>query len=623
MGCLFGYFGKPDPTILPGMAKLLAGRCHKGFEQAKLSFAANSCLEIGRGLPPWSSGSQVFRSGTGVFGHSGVLFNSGEVLPSLGFNGSSDASYTGSEAESTGDGADENLGIQPALERLEGAFAAAFARKGQFFLIRDHAGIKAIYWTRHKDRLVFASEIKALFADPLVERKMRRSALPEYLTFSFVPGPQTMFENIFELQPGSILKLTRSDLSIKRHFLFERLESTSDGMGIEHYGRVLREELENSVRLATQFCVEPPAVFLSGGIDSSSVLAMTAQRFPDARIKTYSIHFGPDYANENEYVSMMVEKYNTDHHWVEIKPQNFMERMRSIFWRLDDPIGDPITAPNFIMAEEAARECSVVLNGEGGDPCFGGPKNLPMILGQIYGPIEESPAWMEKEYLRSFRKCYEDLEQIIDPGILKESGGQDALASIISPFLKTEAPESFLNKLMAMNIRLKGANLILVKVDKMTSGNGVLALPPLFSKRIIEFAMRCPPRHKLSGNIEKAVLKAAVKDIVPAPIVERPKSGMMVPVRFWFQDEMSRYAKRVLSKRNLRKLGYFNSDYVGKLLKYEVEDSHGLRYGLKLWMLITFMIWHELMIENWDGGERRESTIIDRLLRRERFGSGI
>ena len=295
----------------------------------------------------------------------------------------------------------------------------------------------------HKDRLVFASEIKALFVDPLVERKMRRSALPEYLTFSFVPGPKTMFENIFELQPGSILKFVRDEHSIRRHFVFERLEQTSNGMGIESYGEMLRNELEASVLAATQLCAEPPAVFLSGGIDSSSVLAMTARHYPGARIRTYSIHFGPDYANENEYVSMMVEKYNTDHHWVEIKPRNFMQRMRSIFWRLDDPIGDPITVPNFIMAEEAAKKGSVVLNGEGGDPCFGGPKNLPMMLGQIYGPIEEDPSWLEKEYLRSFRKCYEDLEQIIDPGILKESGGHDALASIISPFLRTDAHTEF------------------------------------------------------------------------------------------------------------------------------------------------------------------------------------
>ncbi len=181
--------------------------------------------------------------------------------------------------------------------------------------------------------------------------------------------------------------------------------------------------------------------------------------------------------------------------------------------------------------------------------------------------------------------------------MLTESGGEDALTAIISPFLSSQTPRSFLNKLMTINIRLKGANLILVKVDKMSSANGLLALPPLFSKRIIETSMICPPDLKLAGNIEKNVLKRAVEDIVPTPIVLRPKSGMMVPVRFWFQGEMKRYARKVLSKKNVNRLGFFNPAYVRKLLNYDKEEIQSARYGLKLWMLITFMFWYEQMIE--------------------------
>jgi asparagine synthase (glutamine-hydrolysing) len=150
---------------------------------------------------------------------------------------------------------------------------------------------------------------------------------------------------------------------------------------------------------------------------------------------------------------------------------------------------------------------------------------------------------------------------------------------------------------MAMNIRLKGANLILVKVDKMTSANGILALPPLFCRKTIETSLACPPRLKLDGNIEKAILKKAVEDIVPRPIVERPKSGMMVPVRYWFREDMRTYARKVLTKRNLDRMGLFNTAYVRKLLDYDVSDMQGMRHGMKLWMLITFMIWYEQMIE--------------------------
>ncbi len=168
---------------------------------------------------------------------------------------------------------------------------------------------------------------------------------------------------------------------------------------------------------------------------------------------------------------------------------------------------------------------------------------------------------------------------------------------MLTCFFRSKALGGFLNKLMSTNIRLKGANLILVKVEKMTSANGVLALPPLFTRGMVETSMSCPPWLKLAGNTEKAVLKKAVADIVPKPIVERAKSGMMVPVRFWFRGEMRKYAKKVLSKRNLRRVGLFDVDYVHGLLDYSVTDIHGLRYGTKLWMLTTFMLWYEQMIQ--------------------------
>jgi asparagine synthase (glutamine-hydrolysing) len=134
----------------------------------------------------------------------------------------------------------------------------------------------------------------------------------------------------------------------------------------------------------------------------------------------------------------------------------------------------------------------------------------------------------------------------------------------------------------------------------MTAANGLLALPPLFARRVIAASMAIPPGLKLAGNVEKGVLKRAVADIVPRPIVERPKSGMMVPVRFWMQKEMRRFARRVLSRRNLNRLGYFDPAYVQRLLAYDREAVAGARHGLKLWMLVTFVLWHEMMVEGWE-----------------------
>lgn len=603
MGCLFGYCGKRSQIILDKMAGILSHRCKRGWEKAGFNYASDCRVEIGRGIPQWSESSQVADAPSmkHALGYSGVIFDAEDNIRK-------DLNRLRHHEELCRSTGSQPLQEEPFpllndpesyLSGLDGAFVCVFACGDHIYLIRDPAGIKVIYWTVHKDRLVFASEIKALFADPSVNRTLRKAALPEYFTFSYIPGERTMMENIFELQPGSMLVYSENGVRIRRYFEFEKQEwHPSTSLPIHQYVQNLRNDLEAGVKSCCKILSSPPGVFLSGGIDSSAVLALTARQYPEICVPTFSVHFGSKYANENDYVSMMIDRYNTDHTWVEIKPSKFMDRMRKIVWLLDDPIGDPITVPNFIMSEMASRKTSVVLNGEGGDPCFGGPKNIPMTMAAIYGPLpgEHPDEWMERNYLVSYKKCFSDLDKILSEDLLRESGGEPSLINVVTPFFNTRQPENFLNKLMAANIRLKGANLILVKVDKMTSANGLLAMPPLFLKQIILSSIQCPPELKLMGNIEKGILKKAVEDIVPSPIVQRPKSGMMVPVRFWFQGEMRRYARRILSKKNLNHTGLFKTDYVKKLLDYDRTQTHGARHGLKLWMLITFMLWYEQFI---------------------------
>jgi len=319
-----------------------------------------------------------------------------------------------------------------------------------------------------------------------------------------------MFEGIKELQPGSLLCFRNGQAQVQRHFRFEKYAAETNCPAL------VRTALEQSVTEC--LAVRPdklPAVFLSGGIDSSAVLAVAAQqlpkaRIPTSRIPTFSAHFGAEYARENEFIQLMVNRYHTDHHWLEIRPDGFLERLREIIWRLDDPIGDPVTVPNYLLAQAASQAADVVLNGEGGDPCFGGPKNIPMLMARLYGPLpgEPSTGWLERNYLRAFQRCYQDLSALLDPALLREAGGEDALIALLEPYFREPEPQDFVNKLMSINIRLKGANLILVKVEKMSSAHGLLALPPLFSRRIIETSMLCPPSVKLAGAVEKSVLQA-------------------------------------------------------------------------------------------------------------------
>ena len=591
MACLFGYCGPPADGLLARMAALLTHRCPLGWEQTQGTTVTGDSVEIGHGRAAWSQPTQLAQRDHDLLGYGGVLFNRDELRLQNAGSMSSAVWLLTQLADAP----------EPRLEALTGYFVLAANMGDSFYLLRDPAGVKVVYWTVCNGRLLFASEIKALFADPALPRRMRLGALLEYLSFSFVPGASTMFEGIEELQPGSILRFHRGQARIRRHFRCEDwAASVPSSTRAVDYPALVRTALEQSVAecLAIQ-PDKPPAVFLSGGIDSSAVLAVAAQQRPDARLPTFSAHFGAEYARENAFIELMVDRFRTDHHWLEIRPGGFLERLREIIWRLDDPIGDPVTVPNYLLAQAASQVADVVLNGEGGDPCFGGPKNIPMLMAQLYGPLPGEPAtgWLERNYLRAFQRCYQDLSALLNLDLLREAGGEEALIALLEPYFQAPEPRDFVNKLMSINIRLKGANLILVKVEKMSAAHGLLALPPLFSRRIIETSMRCPPGVKLEGAVEKSVLKKAVRDCVPEAIIARPKSGMMVPVRFWFQGEMRRYGQKLLSRPQIRRGGLFNPDYVERLLNYEVEGVPGLRHGLKLWMLMTFLLWHEQMVE--------------------------
>lgn len=566
MSALFGYYGKPLEGLIETMASQLQHRCKKGYEYKKITYS-DKVVEIGHGLANWQIKSQIMTENEKIMAYNGYLFENKNIKEIF------------------------NASIEENINAITGAYTLVQAEKNHCFLARDHAGIKVIYWSYHQERLVFASEIKALFADPLVKRTMRKQALLEYFTFSFIPGENTMFEGIYELQPGHLLKFSNNKIHITRYFYFENQENLSqENLDIAP----VQQALQDSIQQCCNFnSASPPAVFLSGGIDSSSVLALANQFYKT--IPTFSVHFGKNYNNENEFIDLMVKRYQTEHYSLEIKPNDFIDKLQEIIWHLDDPIGDPVTMPNYLMAEKASRISNFILNGEGGDPCFGGPKNIPMLLSQLYGPLpkKSNENFLERTYLYSFQRGYRDLPDLL----LNKNFSEAHLINLLKPFFHSEKPKHFINKLMHTNIRLKGANLILVKVDKMTSSHGLIALAPLFTKAIIEASFQTHPRFKLHGSIEKYVLKQAVKDLIPIEIIQRPKSGMMVPVHFWMQKQLRGYIKKVLSPKTLKQQEIFNPDYVKKLLSYDIEGVPGMQHGLKLWMLMTFSLWYQQMVE--------------------------
>ena len=481
-----------------------------------------------------------------------------------------------------------------ALDNLRGSFVLALMDHDTIILARDGAGVRTIYYTVHNNRFLFAIEPKGVTADPSFPRRIRPGAVAQYLTFSFTPGADTMLEGLFELPPGHRVTFSpQQGAKQERYFFFETPEphEPDDTM---HWTHTFDEAFSAAVeeRLPTG---EPVGIFLSGGIDSSIVASAVAQRHRHP-VKSYAIHFGPQYPHELDFARAVAERCGTDHHEIQIVPKHFLKRLRQMVWHLDDPIGDPVTLPNFELSRIVADDVRWVFNGEGGDPCFGGPKNTPMLLQHWYGGIEREANFREVRYLASYRRAYDELDWLLTPEWKSRIDHERDLVNVIKPFFDAPIPKGFLEKLLAINIRLKGAHLILPKVDRMTGAWGITPLSPLFDERMLELAFRMPGRMKLDHGIEKVVLKRAFAHRLPPEIIARPKSGMRVPVHFWFKGELKRYARKILSPRAIKKAGIFDPQRVKQLLDYNIAEGRG-RYGLRLWMLITFEIWRRMVVE--------------------------
>ena len=477
---------------------------------------------------------------------------------------------------------------------LNGAFVLAVQEGKTLHLARDGAGVRTAYYVQHQGRLLFASEPKALWSLPGFSRRLRPAAVAEYLTFSFIPGDQTMLE----LPAGHILSIDENNQpQLKRFFTFEVVNSRpvqSDEQWVQQFRNLFTQAV------AERMPPSSPVVFLSGGLDSSVVTAEVARQSTQP-VQTFAIHFGPKYPHELDFARAVAQRCGTQHEEVLIEPRDFLPRLRQMIWHLDEPIGDPITMPNFELSRRVAGRCGDegsgwVFNGEGGDPLFGGPKNIPMLLHHWYGGVPRDERFRERLYLASYRRGYEELERLLSPELRAQIKLPDALESLLTPYFAAPHPSGFLDKLSVINIRMKGAHLILPKVERMYGAAGLTALCPLYDERLIRFSFEMPSYFKLHQGSEKVILKRAFAELLPPEVITRPKSGMRVPVHFWFQGEMRSYVQKILSPRSLRKVGLFDPERVAQLLAYDITEGPG-RYGLRLWMLLTLEIWRRLVIE--------------------------
>ncbi|MSP27385.1 MAG: hypothetical protein EXR80_02815 [Methylococcales bacterium] len=468
--------------------------------------------------------------------------------------------------------------------QLQGFFALVMVIDGKLLAVRDAIGERPVYILQSPTNVIISDRLAVLMSHPDCSRVINPAGVSDFLSTGFSPFERTPVQGISKLQAGVIAVIKPSVIeSYHYHQLNDGSvgNHTTEEQSIAEVRAALDLAIANRLEANTK-----TGLLLSGGLDSSLVGALVGGHNLTA---AYSLNFGSEYRNELEFSGLMAKHLGIPARVITVTSERIKAKFLQTATILDEPIGDPLTVPNIIVVEEAAKEVQLVFNGEGGDPVFGGPKNLPIMAYEAYsGAMQEFSR--EELYLMAYNKGHEHLPALLSKDFQQQLKHSASSAELLAPFLNDSRFSSYLHRLMHINLRLKGGSQILPKVLKASAAAGIAVRSPLFDRQLAELAFSLPPAMKLNGSVEKYVLKQSVSDIVPASIIARPKSGMLVPVHYWFNKELKKFAKDVLLHRNAKIRNLIEPKALQNLIDFK---GGGIRpyYGDRLWLLLSLELW--------------------------------
>lgn len=506
------------------------------------------------------------------------------------------------------------------VEHLRGMFAFAIwdARAHKLFVARDRVGVKPLHYALVGSTFVFGSEIKSLLQHPALRREVNFEAISDYLSFGYVPDPATAFRGIHKLPPGHTLTFQDGQVRTHRYWDF-RYNDAYQARTEAEYIEELRALLEESVRLRLVSDV-PLGAFLSGGIDSTTVVAMMA-RSGHRPIKTFSIGFNEARFNELQHARVAAQHFQTEHHEFVVTP-DLCNLVEEIVWHHDEPFGDVSSIPTYVVSKMAREHVTVALSGDGGDELFAGYERYAIdrarqrfnhipgfVRRALMLPLSRAlpRAAYGKNYLRNAAldpgARYVDSLTFFDEGrkrdllaagIRTALNGRDSTALFQEAYATAPASEH-LERLLYLDSKTYLPGDVMTKVDRMSMAHGLEAREPLLDHKLIEFVGRVPATFKLRGLTTKYLLKQAVADIIPRELIHRPKQGFGVPIADWFKGELRELLTDTLTDRRARERGYFNPRAVAALLD---EHQRGRRdNALHLWGLLMLELWHRNFID--------------------------
>lgn len=520
----------------------------------------------------------------------------------------------------------EELGPAELARRLDGMFAFAVwdDRRERLILGRDRVGKKPLYYWSSGGRLVFGSEIKALFADPAVPRRLDPGAIPAYLTFGYVPTPRTFFEGVRSLPPGHVLEFAPGGEPVVQRYWEPPVASARDGRAarpsMAEAAAEVRSLLEDAVRRRLIADV-PLGGFLSGGIDSSAVVGIMA-RESDRPVQTFTMGFEDrEGFDERPYARQVAAHHGTDHHEFVVVPDT-VDLIERLVWHHDQPFGDSSAIPTFLLSEVTRGHVTVALSGDGGDELFAGYARfaaglaarryaalpapvhtatraglglLPRrALGGRAGSLQRFASVAPRGLPDAYRAWISFITEQDRDALLDGRRDDWALEDYRGIWRETEGARP-LDRLLDLNLRTYLLDDLLVKVDRTSMAHGLEVRSPFLDIDLLAHAVQLPPRLKVQGLRLKRVLKAAVSDLMPPEIIDRPKRGFGVPLDRWFREDLRAYVAGTLGARDARVKAHLEPEAIDRLI---AEHDAGRRnHGHALWTLLTLEVF--LRREQW------------------------
>src|SRR6267378_2969365 len=609
-----------EPHVLEDMLGVIR---HRGPDDSGVYFDKDVAIGMRRlSIIDLSGGKQPISNedGTIVTVFNGEIYNFHELREQLQSRGHTFATASDTEVIVH---LYEDFG-EECVQHLRGMFGFAVwdARRRRLFVARDRLGIKPLYYAQAGGRLIFASEIKAILEHPTAQVHLSMSALSNFLSLKYVPAPQTMFKGISALPPGCSLTCDANGAKTRRYWDLS-FASQSNGQRSEAvYAEQLEALLKECVKLHLVSDV-PFGAFLSGGMDSSTIVALMSQ-FLSEPVKTYSVGFEGDGEafSELPYARLVAKKYQTDHHEVFIGPNHLINLLEKVIWHLDQPIGDEASLANYMVAELASRDVKMVLTGEGGDELFAGyaryagerlsplfrfvPETAKSLALAASGRIPR----LRRQKLALFALCQSDevtrfmnwfplfnsdtKQALLSRDVKEALSGCDRSHVFAEHLARTDATEP-LNRMLYVDTKLWLPDDLLARGDKTSMATSLEARVPLLDHKLVEFAASLPQNLKVKGLARKYLLKKVSQAWLPPAIIRRKKKGFPVPFTLWFRKEARPFLRDALSPSTVRRRGLFNPLFVEKLLG---EHERGFAdHGSLLYGLLSVELWQRRFMD--------------------------